>query len=62
MSVALEERPVFRAGATGGAPARRAMVRWSWRLFRREWRRQALVLALAGGGGGGDHGGARPCL
>jgi putative ABC transport system permease protein len=22
------------------------MVRWSWRLFRREWRRQALVLGL----------------
>src|SRR5438876_872781 len=30
----------------GGAAARRAMVRWSWRLFRREWRRQALVLGL----------------
>jgi len=22
------------------------MARWAWRLFRREWRRQALVLAL----------------
>jgi putative ABC transport system permease protein len=22
------------------------MVRWAWRLFRREWRRQALVLCL----------------
>jgi putative ABC transport system permease protein len=22
------------------------MLRWSWRLFRREWRRQALILAL----------------
>ncbi|MGH9112339.1 MAG: FtsX-like permease family protein, partial [Acidimicrobiales bacterium] len=32
--------------ATGGAPARRAMVRWALRLFRREWRQQALVLAL----------------
>src|SRR5437763_16122859 len=30
----------------GGRPARRAMARWAWRLFRREWRRQALVLAL----------------
>ena len=30
----------------GGAPARRAMVRWAWRMFRREWRRQALILAL----------------
>ena len=30
----------------GGAPARRAMIRWAWRLFRREWRQQLLVLAL----------------
>ncbi|HEV7535015.1 MAG TPA: FtsX-like permease family protein, partial [Acidimicrobiia bacterium] len=34
-----------RAGGGGGA-ARRAMVRWAWRLFRREWRQQLLVLAL----------------
>ena len=27
-------------------PARRAVVRWAWRLFRREWRQQLLVLAL----------------
>ncbi len=27
-------------------PARRALVRWAWRLFRREWRQQVLVLAL----------------
>jgi putative ABC transport system permease protein len=26
--------------------ARRAVVRWSWRMLRREWRQQALVLAL----------------
>ena len=32
----------------GGAPARRALVRWAVRLFRREWRQQALVLALLG--------------
>jgi putative ABC transport system permease protein len=30
----------------GGVPARRAVVRWAWRLFRREWRQQSLVLAL----------------
>ncbi len=30
----------------GGAPARRAVVRWAWRLFRREWRQQVLILAL----------------
>lgn len=26
--------------------ARIAILRWAWRMFRREWRRQALVLAL----------------
>jgi hypothetical protein len=26
--------------------ARRAMLRWGWRLFRAEWRQQILVLAL----------------
>lgn len=30
----------------GGRPARRAVVRWAWRLFRRQWRSQALILAL----------------
>ena len=33
-----------RAG--GGVPARRAMVRWSLRMFRREWRQHVLVTAL----------------
>lgn len=32
-------------GASAG-PARRAVVRWAWRLFRREWRQQLVVLAL----------------
>src|SRR5687768_15622395 len=32
--------------ANGGIPARRAIVRWAWRMFRREWRRQLLVTAL----------------
>jgi putative ABC transport system permease protein len=42
------ERPLARplGRGNGGAPARRAVVRWSWRLFRREWRQQLLVLAL----------------
>ena len=31
---------------SGGFAARRAIVRWAWRLFRREWRQQALVVAL----------------
>ncbi|MGH8981517.1 MAG: ABC transporter permease [Acidimicrobiales bacterium] len=37
--------PASRA-AEGGAPARRAVVRWAWRLFRREWRQQFLIFAL----------------
>lgn len=32
--------------SSGGGPARRAVMRWAWRLFRREWRQQLLVLAL----------------
>jgi putative ABC transport system permease protein len=31
---------------TTTAPARRAVVRWGWRLFRREWRQQVQLLAL----------------
>jgi putative ABC transport system permease protein len=30
----------------GGVAARRAVVRWAWRMFRREWRQQILVIAL----------------
>jgi putative ABC transport system permease protein len=41
---AVLDRPTERGG--GGAPARRAVMRWAWRLFRREWRQQLLVLAL----------------
>jgi putative ABC transport system permease protein len=32
--------------APGGVVARRAIVRWAVRLLRREWRQQALVIAL----------------
>ena len=49
MSVGLLERPATGsapAPSTGGVPARRAMVRWAWRLFRREWRQQLLILLL----------------
>jgi putative ABC transport system permease protein len=39
------ERPTqSRSGSS--APARRAVMRWAWRLFRREWRQQLLVLIL----------------
>ena len=45
MTVALQPLPRSRAAA-GGAPARRAVNRWAWRLYRREWRQQALILVL----------------
>ena len=35
-----------QATGNGGVPARRAVFRWGWRLFRREWRQQLLVLGL----------------
>jgi len=36
----------MRRAGNGGLPARRAVVRWAWRAFRRDARQQALVLAL----------------
>jgi putative ABC transport system permease protein len=44
MSATVLARPPAVSG--GGSPARRAVVRWAWRLFRREWRQQLLVLTL----------------
>ncbi|HET7855524.1 MAG TPA: ABC transporter permease [Gaiellaceae bacterium] len=39
--------PSALAGSKGGGvAARRAVIRWALRLFRREWRQQILVLAL----------------
>jgi putative ABC transport system permease protein len=47
MITTLEDHPgTTRSSSNGGAPARRAVVRWAWRLFRREWRQQLLILAL----------------
>ena len=48
MTTSLRERPASArpAGSGGGTPARRAVIRWAWRLFRREWRQQLLVLSL----------------
>jgi putative ABC transport system permease protein len=49
MSISTLERPVTGAATgptTGGVPARRAMMRWAWRLFKREWRQQLLILLL----------------
>jgi putative ABC transport system permease protein len=47
VSTATLNRTSAQAGTrNGGVPARRAVMRWGWRLFRREWRQQLLVLAL----------------
>ncbi len=49
MSNGVVERPVTGTApepTTGGLPARRAMIRWAWRLFKREWRQQLLILLL----------------
>jgi putative ABC transport system permease protein len=46
VSTALRERPAHVDTGNGGVPARRAVIRWAWRLFRREWRQQLLVLGL----------------
>ena len=46
MSTALLDHQAQAGAGNGGVPARRAVIRWSWRMFRREWRQQTLVLAL----------------
>jgi putative ABC transport system permease protein len=46
VTVAPRELPDLDARPGGGIVARRAVFRWGWRLFRREWRQQLLVLAL----------------
>jgi putative ABC transport system permease protein len=46
VSTTLRDRRVRPGPAGGGVPARRAVARWAWRLFRHEWRQQILVLAL----------------
>src|SRR5262249_56519810 len=55
VSTALRERPADPAPAAGigngGVPARRAVTRWAWRMFRREWRQQLLVLGPITGAG-----------
>ncbi|GIH03090.1 hypothetical protein Rhe02_11570 [Rhizocola hellebori] len=38
--------PAVKRAAGGGLPARRAVIRWAVRLYRREWRRQILMLIL----------------
>jgi putative ABC transport system permease protein len=46
MNTVLGDPPDLVSGAGGGIVARRAVFRWGWRLFRREWRQQLLVLGL----------------
>src|SRR6201996_9578698 len=46
MSTAMRERPADSGTGNGGVPARRAVIRWAWRLLPREDRQQLLVLAL----------------
>ena len=46
MSTAVREPPDLDSGPGGGIVARRAVLRWGWRLFRREWRQQLLVIGL----------------
>jgi putative ABC transport system permease protein len=44
--VTITRGPARAGTGDGGVPARRAVIRWAWRLFRREWRQQLLVLGL----------------
>jgi putative ABC transport system permease protein len=46
MTATLPGRAPLAGPASGGVAARRAVTRWAWRLLRREWRQQVLVLAL----------------
>ncbi len=46
MSTALSDPPDLTAGEGSGIVARRAVIRWAVRLFRREWRQQLLLLGL----------------
>jgi ABC-type lipoprotein export system ATPase subunit len=46
VSTALEGLPDLDADAGSGIVTRRAVIRWGWRLLRREWRQQLLVLGL----------------
>jgi putative ABC transport system permease protein len=46
VTAAVDERPASAGAVNGGVPARRAVIRWAWRLLRREWRQQLLILAL----------------
>ena len=42
----LAHRSALQRPSRGGIAARRPLIRWAWRLFRREWRQQLLVVTL----------------
>jgi putative ABC transport system permease protein len=42
----IAHRSALPGSSAGGLAARRPLIRWAWRLFRREWRQQILVIAL----------------
>ena len=46
MSVTVRGRTGRTGPRNGGVPARRAVIRWAWRLLLREWRQQLLILGL----------------
>jgi putative ABC transport system permease protein len=46
MSLVVEDPPLVLGTGHGGMPARRAVTRWAWRLVRREWRQQSIIMAL----------------
>jgi len=46
VSTALREPSDLAGAGHGSLVARRAVIRWAWRLSRREWRQQILVVAL----------------
>jgi putative ABC transport system permease protein len=46
VSTTVRDAPDLDADPGSGVVARRAVIRWGWRLFRREWRQQLLVLGL----------------
>jgi putative ABC transport system permease protein len=46
VSVVVTTAPAVARRDRRGVPARRAVLRWAWRLYRREWRKQVVVLAL----------------
>ncbi len=46
MSAMLQDHRALGGPVSGGAAGRRVVTRWAWRLLRREWRQQLLVMIL----------------